>query len=627
MAQVKFNYTNGDEFQLSGEDYIGYFNINDSGDAYTGRYFDVDSHILLTPESVYSADYYRSSNFRDRFVFDSLALPNSRESILIGAGEIVNYASINSKIKLLHDNLIYLHSKMFMGDTNSPVDDSYYVMCNVLETSSYGWNQTPFAYGSFSDVHGLSAFSEFDNLKRFVVIPMKGNIGYSIFGISTTHLVALTSQLVSGVPTNAQITLYTDVIDNNSNEKCINLEDIVYDGVHLYVTDSRINGGGQVFKYDVTAYYTNDPTFENKAFLVETIGGSGGISKNSKFNGCSVLGHKTDEVLVYDSGNNSIKIFDSNFVWKMTFKIPSTAKYKILDIKHRKLNNHIYLLYKNETNVSYGLFEYDENYRLIGNYIFSDVLDPITDISFNRLSFSSQDSNVFYVTTNGTVYKKFFSSPEKTFSIFSREKFYPQDSFRWNLVHTTWEETDRLWNESAAFKLNLTLKDIAVVEDESNADDLFLLGGPSCIYRLQERTDYQSVLRNTNLKYYNYNRIQLDKKEYNQSLTINKELYKLFSNIIQFKNTLKGRFFFEFDKYGELIIRDFAYFTDDEINILSVDLDYDCYVNDNELVQPNVLNRMLNKLYDFQENVIDFTNVKILNLKTAIQDNNVYLID
>lgn len=626
MIQTKFNYTSGGEFQLSGSDYIGYFNINDEGLAYTGRYYDSNSKLLLTPESVYSADYYRSSNFRDRFVFDTLTLPYDYTKIEIQPNEIVTYETFNTKIKYLHDNLIYLHSKMFMGSTNTPSDNSYTVLCNVLGTSGFDWNITPSSYGTLSTSPTLSGYAEFDTMKKMVIIPMNDNIGYSIFGITDTYLIGLTSKNVNNTLTGAQFTLYTNVIDNNTNQKCINLSDIMYDGRYLYITDSQINSGGQVFKYDVTGYYTNDEVFDNKIFLIDQIGGIGSLNKNTKFNGCTVLGYKDDNILVYDSGNGAIKVFDSNFVWKQTIKISTLRNYTVLDMKNRKINNHLYVLYENLTDLQFGLFEYDETYQLINNYIFEDVLNAESDIRFKRIAFSEQDSNVFYALTNGTVYKKFFSKPEKTFAIFSRDEFYPDDNFVWDLVDKTWDTVEYIWNLYAVFKFNLTVQDIAIIPDESNHDNMFLLG-PSCIYKMKERTDYESVLRDQNLKYYNYSKIELNKKEYNQALTYNKELYKLFSNIIQFKNNLVGRFFFEFDKYGDLIIRDFAYFKDEEINTLSIDLKYDSFVNDNELVQPNVINRMLKKIYDFQLKVIELTNVKILNLKTAIQDNNILQID
>lgn len=659
MSQTKFNYTSGGEFTLKGENYVGYFNVNELGDAYTGRYYSELSDILLTPVSVYSADYYRSSNFRDRYVYDTLSLPNSLDSILIQPSELVNYASINSKIKLLHDNMIYLHSKMFMGDTNTPTDKNYYVFCNPYETKEIEWKQKPSTFGSIGewadDIYIATdainpnkdlSYTKLDELKKFVIIPTTTN-SYSIFGITNTFLIGLTSSRVSDlssdiVLSSTKVTYYKNVIDNNTSEKCQNLQDIAYNGRYLYVTDSDINGGGQVFKYDVNSYITNDPVFNGDIYLIETIGGLGTLSDTTKFNRCTTLGKKDDELYVYDEGNDCVKIFDSNFVWKSTIKLPSLYKYVILDIKYRYLNNKIYFLYKindgklqNGTlTYKYGLLEYDSNLIQTNNYVFEDVLT--TDINgaeteqFVSFEFSEQDSNVFYVASTNTIYKKFVTKPNSpAFSTFTTDMFYPVGSFIWNSSSTVkWEEmTTKTWNGS---KANVALTDILIIpEDETskytkNIDNLFVMAefeiptgslSGRAIYHFKETTNYNSVLRDTNLKYYNYKKIALDKNEYIQSIVLNKEFFKLFSNIVQFKNTLKGRFFFEYGEDDELLIRDILYFTDDEINTLTVELEYNCYVNDNELVQPNVINRMLRKLYKFQENVVELTKVKIRNLK------------
>lgn len=103
------------------------------------------------------------------------------------------------------------------------------------------------------------------------------------------------------------LVLSTDVIDNYSNQKCLNLEDIKFDGRFIFVTDSQINGGGQVFKYDISSYITNDEIYEFNRFLVEQIGGAGTETRTDKFSGCSVLGVNESSVWVYDSGIKQLK--------------------------------------------------------------------------------------------------------------------------------------------------------------------------------------------------------------------------------------------------------------------------------------------------------------------------------
>ena len=607
--QIKFNYTDGGEFSLpNGKDFIGYFNVDDSENVYTGRYYN-SSSIMLQSVSKYSSDYYKTNLFKDRFVFDKLTLPYSLEEVIIQPNEIVCFNVLNTKIKYLHENLIYMYSKMFMGATDVPVDDNVNMLCSLQGSNTLDWrfkkdNPFIFTFSNLSSVPALNKYSEFDKLNKFVVIPFLDKSGISIMGVSDTHLIALTSVLTpDGELHSPSITLYTNIIDNHSQQECKNLEDVKFDGRYLYISDSKINDGGQIFKYDITQYYTNDDIYNGERYLIEPMGGLGGPERKTKFNGCSILGTKSNELWVYDSGNNVIKIYDNNFVWKRTLKIPDTSTYKILDIKHRKMNNHMYVLYQRETErnnaaiIKYGMFEYNESFKLVGTYEFEDILYKDTDKRINRFAISEQDSNVFYVITDSSIFKKFFTKPEQSFAVFNRTKFYPDNVF------------------------SLQTKDIFIIPSDNNEDNLYFMG-VSFIGHVNERTDYITILREIELPYYNYNRIKFEGNEYNQGFVYNKEIYKLFANIIQFKNNLKGKFYAEYNEYSDLLYKDYIYLSDEEINTLNIELEYNTFINENELIQPNVINRLFNKIYQFQQNLLSLTNVKLKNLKTYVEKNN-----
>lgn len=639
--QTKFNYTTGGEFKNSDNltDYIGYFNINNKGEVYNGKYFNNKSTILLNPINEYSSDYHKSSFFKDRYVYDTLTLPYTLDQILIQPNELVNFNVLNKKIEYLHNNLMYMYSKMFMGSTDTPYDTDVNTLGNLIGSNAFQWNSRAnvksnskyFAFKPLSSSPALSAYSEFDKIKKFIVIPFADKTGASMLAISDTQLIGLTSTITNtGVLSSPKITTYSDVIDNYSQEKCLNLEDIAYNGKYIYISDSKINGTGQVFKYDVTSYYTNDEAFENKRFLVEGIGGYGTVDSKNKFNKCTTLGCRGNELWVYDSGNNGIKIYDGDFNWKLTLRLDPAKKYNILDIRHRKMNNHVFLLYENlKGKPFYGYFEYDENYKLVNTVIFEDELFELTDGKFYRMCLSEQDSNVFYVITKSSVYKKFFTKPEKTFSVFDRDLFFPDDIFAWDIEDEIWGEVDKVWNVNETYAAEYSIKDIFVCDSDLNKDDLYLLGN-NFISHFNEKTDYLTVLRNTNIPYYNYTSIKFQNTEYNQSIILNKEFYKLFANIVQFKNYLKGRFYAEYNRYGDLSYKDYIYLTDEEINTLTIELEYNSFINDNELVQPNVINRLFKKVYDFQTSLLKISEVRVKNLKTWVDLKlglNIYIIE
>ena len=544
IYQTKYGYTAGNEFLLEGIDYVGFYNINSDGTVYTKKYKTGES-VILTPLSNFSADLIISKYFKDRFALDNLALPNKLENILIGSGELVNFQSLNSSVELLHDNLLYLYSKMFLGSMDLPYQYDYTAGISLTD-GEFKWHDTPnytsFAYQQFSNNATLSTYSEFDNIKRFVVIPFNDDSRYSIIGITSTHLIALTS---TANFSEIGFTFYTNVVDNNTNEKCENLSDITFDGKFLYVSDSVINKGGQVFKYDITGYYTGDFVYENKRYLIKPIGGLGGISNVDRFNGVSVIGSKENILLVYDSGNNAIKVYDSNLVWKKTIKLSNKISYKVLDIRYRKLNGHFYILFNDLTNNKAGLFEIDINYKLVNSFVFEDILYTETDIEFKRIAISEQDSNVFYLITNSTVYKKFFSTPEKTIASFNRNKFGQSPVFLWNSESIYFNFNTKKWNSFESMP-NVSFSDIDIVPNTKNYDDLFVMSS-SLLLHFSEQTHYNSILRDINPKYYNLEKIAFEKTENVQALVFNKEFYKMFDNLLKIKNNLKGKFYLTYD--------------------------------------------------------------------------------
>lgn len=622
-VQVRYNYSTGNEFVLSGENYVGMFSTFSDGTTYTGRYRTPSSQPLDRLNN-YSADYYISEHFKDLTAFDVLELPFNHNDIQVDVNELVNFTTINSKIKMLHQNMMYVYAKLFLGDTDVP-----YAYVHTAGLSSgvgtYGWyntpNETSFGYTYFSNHSSLSAFSEMDNMRRVIIIPFENHHGFSIIGISTTHIIGLTSS--SDFTNLSTPLLYTNVIDNASEELCNNLADLTFDGKYLFVTDSKINGGGQVFKYDIAGFITGDTVFEYQHKLIRPIGGLGGKRDNNKFKGCTIVGSKPGMLMVADSGNVAVKVFDSDLTWIKTVLLPR-GDYVIKDIRHRKMTDHVYVLTQNVSNDSFLMFEYDGNLNYVDKVVFEDDLYEQTDGAFERMVISESDSNVFYLVTNSTVYKKFFSNPAKTFAVFRRSKFGQSTVFKWNFETIRWSRNGKQWNFSQLASSKLT--DIAIIPSEQGYDNMFLLSN-GILYHLEEQTVYNTMLRDDKIQYYNLDNVKLEYTENIQASTLNKELYKLYSNILQIKNNIKGRFNFTYDMYGDLKYNNYLYFSDAEIDTLNVSSDLNTRVNDNELIQAGTFNKLLVNVHKLQIALIELTKPNVENYRTVIDNNNIVIID
>ena len=627
---IKYNYTNGsDFFDSNGDQYVGYFNVDENNLIYKTRDTQ-DSQ--LTKQSNFSGEYNSNIEyFKDKTLLEELSLPYNLNQIEIGSNEIVDYNTINVKLNYLHDNLVFLYSKLFIGSTDVPIGYS-----NILglsaSTSNFTWYPT-----SNTSIENLQAFTdsrdstaaltkwsqypEFDNLKKFIVMKFDDNTGYGILGISSTHLIGLTS---NSNFTSASVTLYTSVVDNYSELPCINLQDIAYSGSTVFISDSAINGGGQVYAYDASGFTNNDTAHLGQRYLKEVIGGIGSSQNTLKFNGAKILGTSPNYVLIDDSGNKVIKVYDHSFVWKTSIKLSN--KYTVLDIKYRELTDSYFVLTSYQVPKTNGITgydtkfdftEYDNNFKLIKVHTFKDKFleqgtGAFLDISFYQLAFSYQDSNVFYVTTRNSIYKKFFTKPEQTFAIFNRNKNGENPIGLWSTEFFKYNLDFKVWNFNYNVITNPNINSIALLKRDDNADDFFCLY-PGRIKYFKEYTDYFNVINNPAIDCYNSTDFNLNPNEYVQTFSFNRVFYYIYKNLFQLKNNIAGRFTGQYKEFSVLEYSGAEYITNNEFNSTQIDINYNTYINDNELVNAKVINRILIPVLNQQEKLLELTQTRILN--------------
>jgi hypothetical protein len=626
LYQVKYGYAEGNELLLGKNKYRGFYNVYNDGSVYSGQFRDVESKKLIVADN-YSGDLAVSNYFKDRTVLDEYKLPYNEADVYFDTNELVNCATINTKLKYIQDNLIYIYSRLFFGDTDVPYQ--YAKVAGVAKnTTLFDWhtarnstNSNTFVFESqtFASTPNLSSYSEFDNLKKFIIFPQTKTNNTSILGISNTHLIGLTSNETF---TDIGIVLYENVIDNNSEEKCQNLSDLTFDGKYLYVTDSQINSGGQVFKYDILSYFTGDMAYEYKRFLIKPIGGLGTSKNKNKFNKCDIIGSKPDLIFVNDSGNKAVKVYNSNFVYKRTLKY--SIKFEVKDIRWRPINDSMYVLFYNTETKRYILREYKIDYKF-EDFEFEDSLYKETDFEFRRMCFSEVDSNVFYLITKTNIYKKFFSNPGKTFATFTRSKYGQDPSIAWKFQTIKWKNMGLRWGYGLENK-KLDLSDVDILNLNDGKDSLFVLANSQILF-FKEKTLYNSVLKNIELPYFRTEKVLLNIEENVQSLVFNKELYKIYSNIIQIKNNLKGKFYFKYDNYGDLNYNNYISLLDEEINKLTILVNYDTKINDNEIVVPGVMNRIFSKIIELENLLFELTEPYIPNFRNLPTIDNVVTIE
>jgi hypothetical protein len=113
-----------------------------------------------------------------------------------------------------------------------------------------------------------------------------------------------------------------------------------------------------------------------------------------------------------------------------------------------------------------------------------------------------------------------------------------------------------------------------------------------------------------NIVNYDIASIKIKQDEYIQSNYINKEIYKVLSNLFKLKNQYLGRFLVEYTTpnnnltyaqslLGEnLVYKGYTYL--DDYNFLSINNINDFYIHENEKVTASVFNRCIKNIYNLQ---------------------------
>lgn len=616
--QTKFNYTNGTNFLLNGEPYVGYFNITDNK-CYTEKYLTSTSKELKRVDNI-STDYYFSNYLKDRTIDKPCTLPNTLESILIEPNELVSSNVINFKINKLQENLIYLYSRLFVGSTEAPWGET---LTATLTGDEIKWVDPKEVNIYTTQLYSISSNSlqgKYTEFKK--IIALKNVCYYSIFCITDTHFVALTSNLSF---TNISPVIITNMIDNNSDEYCQKLEDITLSDNLLYITDSVTS---QIYKYDISGFIatiqhevTNvDPTnnfsceadqaLKNKRYLTKTIGGRG--DTGYKLLSPTKIYSNGEYVIVFDKGNNCIKIFDKNLVYitKIKFRIVVNVQ----DIIWRKLDSKFYVL------ITIGQFQYIYKYNT--NFILEESIQ-LTENIYQSIHLSLQDSNVFYLLSNENIEKRFFSNISIPFTHFNYSKFALDPYNTWNLINVVWDKFFSTWNDTH----ELFFKHMVVVENENNNYDTLFILNKNRIYQVFDNTLYSTVLLDENIYYFNTDQVLVKSGEYNQSFTYNRSIYKLIYNLLELKKYIRGRFLAQYNMYGNLEFLNYEYIEYNELLKLSIDIDYNSFINDNELCEANTVNRVLRQLFRFQQELLNLIEIHVVNPKTIINNNNIINID
>lgn len=562
----KFAYTSGDIFTLTGANYTGYFNVL-SGESYTG----LDQIVKLSNISNYKNDVYTGSLLFDRTLGETLNLPHSLADISINSNEFITADRFNDALKRINDNNIYLYSRCFIYNGNSPSNITA-TICVTGENSSLDWftgTQVVSTF-DFDAAFQTNPYSLQDVVDVEIVIDVNDDY-FALFTPTSTKLIVLTGSIVANT---IGVALSTQYVSDKVNEILSfgNITSITSNNNNLFVCDQQNNS---IYKYSVEGFIANDPGFASKRFILETIGTNTSKSgvKRPKF-----ITSSDESVFVYNEQSKFFVEYDNNFNVRNVSKLLSSRE-QVLCIGYNRFYNTLCILSSSSKGKTISFYD---NFKLVQqeSIIFELGADEIP----LKIVFSKNDSNIFYIITTQFIYKKILSNIGKTISVFNDE--------RMNIVNTSGKFT------------GLTIHPTA------NNYDLMFVGKQDRLIFIQEQNNFNTVLRGVNVDNYDITSINIKQDEYIQSNYINKEIYKVLANLFKLKNQYLGRFLVEYTApnnnltyaqslLGEnLIYKGYTYL--DDYNFLDIGNINDYYVHENEKVTASVINRCIKNIYNLQ---------------------------
>lgn len=597
-----YGYTTGDVFSLDGRDYSGSFNVTNNN-FYTGKEVNVNSSLLALKDNV-KANYIREKYFFSRIITESLTLPFSYDNVKFQPSEFINQNSINTKLKKLNDNFKQLYNYCFLENNDLP--ENYAGFIGVENTGSTFQFNLPERTG-FDSL--ASAAYDLNNLKRFEVIPRRKektlttpDVYLTLFATSSA-LIAFTAENDVSAASTLTFRASTVNVDGFNTREYSNIADITTDNKDLlFVSDTTHN---QIYRIFISPLINNSRiTSGDKEYL--NIGGSTlNTTGNKILSTAKFIEYSQKELFTYNTGISSFIVLDSDLRYKRQYSNKELKEKEVVSFAVNEVENKIYALMKD-----YSIIKIPTDFKTeVETTSLTNVFNPITEFP-RKIIFSKNDSNIYYVATNNNIYK-----------YYNVGNLSPVGKIN---LQTTKNETLSTSNRD--------IFDAAILEEDNDHDSIFFLNkdittigssssynGDDKILRFNEKNTDISVLEDTTFKTFSYDDIKVTDQYFN-NITFNKSLKKLIFNLDILSSHITSKFKLNYtreeSKDNPLVLNSLVTLSASNIFPKS----YDMFVGANEVVLPQVINRCLLKVIEYQNHVLRLVQGNITNTKIPITE-------
>ena len=606
----KVGFTTGSEFELTGSEYVGYYNVFNK-QAYAGKFnrdiilrsFDnIDTRIILD----------KDKNF-DRVVEDEIVLPFELNDILFQPNEIVNKNTLNLKITQLYDNFLEVFRYGKFPSPKIPVNFTGYAILSSdgpasgfansyikwipINTTLLSANSNSPSFGNYNEA--------FENTRDFNLDTLKNKFDdkYTIFLSASTTIF---SYEVDDPGIDEQHTTFNFI----ASAKAVgDFESLTFNKISntandslntLFVADS---GNNTITKLDVSSIVNLDRTGIRQFKYIEQIGGIGNNETNFKKLEKIIYGEGF--LYAFDSTEKVIKQFTEDLVFiKKYVNNKLFTNNKFVNFAYNPFNRYIYILFNNKKIV------------VLDTEYFEKIDEYVLDTNFNnekleKIIFSENSSNIYYIQTNFGVYKYLLSRKSKLIAEWQLLKNISQS--------IAWEETNNLynlnfdnWEGFMSGPDNFNYIDIDVLPSKNNFDKLVFMSTKN-ILEYSENEEFLTLFSRDNPDLYDLDEITFD-FEYFNSVTLNIALYKLLYNHNLLASRISKKVSIKFDR-GKKVFNNISHLNAEEKLKISLSGTENFYVGVNETISTLVFNRVLKSFYDYQIEILKLLQVEIANLK------------
>ena len=616
-SKTKVGFTNGADFVLSANSYVGYYHVID-GSAYQGANI-LDVSLPLEAKNNISADALLSKFLYDRIIDDDVSLPYSLNDILVAPNETCNARVFNDRLEKLYSNAIYLYNNLFLASNNIP--NGYNRAAGVSKaTNALSWSQESTQSGASFAPFASAGYAVVDDAIQFTAVKTYNN-DYVFFGITPTHFVALSSNkdlLTFDVETT------NEYVAENNDLKFTQLASFSVAGKYAFLCDAAQN---TIYKYDVSGYFSGDATIYNRRILIDSIGGFGSALSKTKFDSPNIVFavEPLNRLYVNDSNNRCIKIFDTSFSYVATKTFAAGSNTIVKCFGYNPILQRIYFVTKNAITQEHTIQICDADLNAEETYSLPDALEQNEE--YNGFVFSKNDSNIFYLHTNQNVFKKFVNKPNKTIGKWLLYKSGTTATHIWNLENSLYNLAQWNWNEggtSARTALSINGMSSFFISDIDEREEIFLFVGANDksfnrILHYAETNIFNTALGATVINAYNISQAKVDDNEFVNAMVVNKELYKIAYNVLNIIRFITSRYAAEYDFLNNLVFKNTIALTDEEFALINFVNLKNLYVHENEIMNSiGPINRCFRELCNLQNNALQIVRTRINNFVSSL---------